>query len=248
MPIPDRLRFDSVDPAYRLLLTDDGSWTLESVATLDTFHSACGARSECQVVYLDNSGLAERIIAQQASTVLELGFGTGTAFILSAALAQKHHVRLQYHAIEANPLSTELLRQVLCDERQWGSDAADCIPLAQTLVEQLDRLETSGNMIQLGIGTTELYLWLTDARTWNSLDGQQFDVVYFDPFSPASAPELWEESFLRRIAERLKPGGSLVSYCVNSAVRRKLDAVGLIVQRVPGPEGGKREVLRAAWP
>jgi tRNA U34 5-methylaminomethyl-2-thiouridine-forming methyltransferase MnmC len=38
----------------------------------------------------------------------------------------------------------------------------------------------------------------------------------------------------------------LVSYCVNGQVRRALEQAGFKVMRLPGPPGGKREVLAAA--
>ncbi len=74
---------------------------------------------------------------------------------------------------------------------------------------------------------------------------QQFDAVYFDPFSPASSPELWQDEVLRTMHSLLRPGGTLTSYCVKGSVRRKLARLGFNVQRLAGPVGGKREVLRA---
>ncbi len=35
------------------------------------------------------------------------------------------------------------------------------------------------------------------------------------------------------------------TYCVSSQVRRQLGEAGFLVERIPGPPGGKREVLRA---
>ena len=69
--------------------------------------------------------------------------------------------------------------------------------------------------------------------------------IYHDAFSPASQPELWTPAFLTGLAGALGPGGCLVSYSVNGAVRRALGALGLRVEKLPGPPGGKREMLRA---
>ncbi len=43
----------------------------------------------------------------------------------------------------------------------------------------------------------------------------------------------------------LRTGGKLDSYCVNRRVRDDLALAGFEVDRVPGPPGGKREVLVA---
>ncbi|MCA9134786.1 MAG: hypothetical protein KDA45_16575, partial [Planctomycetales bacterium] len=101
----------------------------------------------------------------------------------------------------------------------------------------------------------EVHLQLGDARTFvpryfggnidGSAAGPGFNAIYFDPFSPETNPELWTESVFRQAADALAPGGSFTSYCVKSAVRRQLQAAGLKVTRLPGPLGGKREVLLA---
>ncbi len=72
--------------------------------------------------------------------------------------------------------------------------------------------------------------------------------VYHDAFSPEVNPELWTEDFLGKLVAALKPGGTLVSYCVQGAVQRRLEALGTEVAKRPGPKGGKREVLTAHKP
>ena len=52
-----------------------------------------------------------------------------------------------------------------------------------------------------------------------------YDVIYFDAFAPEKQPE--------------------TTYCAKGAVRRMLQAAGFTVERLPGPPGGKREILRA---
>jgi hypothetical protein len=74
------------------------------------------------------------------------------------------------------------------------------------------------------------------------------DAVYLDPFSPAVNPDAWTPDVLAALARRLRPGGVLASYTVAGHVRRALAAAGLEVAKVPGPVGGKREVLRAHRP
>ncbi|MDE6172448.1 MAG: SAM-dependent methyltransferase, partial [Bacteroides sp.] len=43
----------------------------------------------------------------------------------------------------------------------------------------------------------------------------------------------------------MNTGGILTTYCAKGVVRRLLQAVGFRVERLPGPPGGKREILRA---
>ena len=43
----------------------------------------------------------------------------------------------------------------------------------------------------------------------------------------------------------MNDGGVFVTYCAKGEVRRRLQSVGFMVERLPGPPGGKREILRA---
>ena len=45
----------------------------------------------------------------------------------------------------------------------------------------------------------------------------------------------------------LKPNGVLVTYAAKGSVRRAMQAVGFVVERLEGPPG-KREMLRATKP
>lgn len=72
-----------------------------------------------------------------------------------------------------------------------------------------------------------------------------FDVIYFDAFAPEKQPEMWGEQLFRSLYARMNAGGVLTTYCAKGVVRRLLQAVGFEVERLPGPPGGKREILRA---
>lgn len=43
----------------------------------------------------------------------------------------------------------------------------------------------------------------------------------------------------------MEKDGILTTYCAKGVVRRMLQAAGFTVERLPGPPGGKREILRA---
>ena len=74
--------------------------------------------------------------------------------------------------------------------------------------------------------------------------GLNYDVVYFDAFSPRKQPELWESPIFKKMYECLNPGGILVTYCAKGQVKRDLTALGFNVETLPGPPG-KREMIRA---
>ena len=74
------------------------------------------------------------------------------------------------------------------------------------------------------------------------------DIVYFDAFAPEKQPEMWSEELFMRIFKAMSSGGILTTYCAKGEIRRRLQRVGFIIERLPGPPGGKREILRATKP
>ena len=55
---------------------------------------------------------------------------------------------------------------------------------------------------------------------------------------------MWSEDALKISIDLLKKNGVWVSYCSKGEVRRIIQRLGLLVERIPGPPG-KREILRA---
>jgi tRNA U34 5-methylaminomethyl-2-thiouridine-forming methyltransferase MnmC len=74
-------------------------------------------------------------------------------------------------------------------------------------------------------------------------DKNAFNLIYFDAFGARVQPELWTESIFQKMYDSLKEDGVLVTYAAKGSVRRAMQAVGFLVEKLPGPPG-KREMLR----
>ena len=70
-----------------LVRTADGLDTLYSARYGQTYHSRHGAGTEARHVFLDGSGVADRLADGLPTRVLEVGFGTGLNFFLTAQQA-----------------------------------------------------------------------------------------------------------------------------------------------------------------
>jgi tRNA U34 5-methylaminomethyl-2-thiouridine-forming methyltransferase MnmC len=68
-------------------------------------------------------------------------------------------------------------------------------------------------------------------------------VIFFDAFAPSVQPELWGREALRKVVDRLAPGGVFVTYSAKGQLKRDLKALGLRVETLPGPPG-KMEMVR----
>jgi tRNA U34 5-methylaminomethyl-2-thiouridine-forming methyltransferase MnmC len=238
----------------RVIVTADGSKTLLGTAFDEAYGSRHGALTEALHVFLDGSGVRSRLAAGRPTSVLEVGFGTGLNFLVSAATACDHGVHLRYTALERDLPDATTLRDVYVGTTLPA-------PLVDDVIAWVDRLGAppADGTYTLDLaprGPVALELVIGDARAISERDAPArlrvtpppFDAIYLDAFSPKTNPELWTQGFLTALADRLAPGGTLVTFSVSGAVRRALLTAGLEVVKLPGPPGGKREMLAARRP
>jgi len=222
--------------------TADGSQTLYSERYAQTFHSDKGAITESNHVFLGLSGVAERLSQQQATSVLEVGFGTGLNFFLTADEALSHKTKLHYLALEQNLLSADIVKTL---EYQQELKHKELLAAYLAFRNSLEAKPTGKQVFSYEEVTLELFLGEATVQTFP--DGF-FDAVYQDAFSPEANAELWSFSFLTKLFLALKPTGILTTYSVKGDIRRLLASIGFEVKKVKGPPNGKKEVLKAVKP
>jgi len=227
---------NKADPA--LCRTADGSSTLFAASVAQTYKSLHGARTEAQTVFLDNSGAASRAATGQPTRILEIGTGTGLNALLTITAFARNRTPLDYQGWERQPLPADMLCGLAYDRLGIPT------PLWERWLQTSDRAVESGT-VTLAWETARLQMTCTDAR--RAALGNGYDVVYLDAFSPAAEPEMWQRPWLDTLVATMAPGGVLATYCVAGAFRRRLQALGLHVQRRPGPPG-KRQILQATLP
>ncbi|MDR3118301.1 MAG: tRNA (5-methylaminomethyl-2-thiouridine)(34)-methyltransferase MnmD [Mediterranea sp.] len=207
--------------------TADGSPTLYVPELDEHYHSVKGARTESQHVFID-MGLKHVRFAQPR--ILEIGFGTGLNAYLSLLEANQTGKKIHYTGLEPYPPEQDLLAKLT-----YNND-----PLFQYI-------HAAGWEIETPIGPYFTLLkkptGLAESRRTNA--GQRYDAVYFDAFAPEKQPEMWEQQNLDHLYAVMNDGGVLTTYCAKGTVRRALRAAGFTVERLPGPPGGKREMIRA---
>ncbi|MFB0494425.1 tRNA U34 5-methylaminomethyl-2-thiouridine-forming methyltransferase MnmC [Mucilaginibacter sp. OAE612] len=213
--------------------TADGSNTIYNAEVGEHYHSRHGALQESLHVFV-KSGLQYFLERNNTSgvSILEVGFGTGLNFLLTADACTGAQIKLNYTGIEAYPLSAEMMAQTgyqqYIPELLWEQFNSS-YPAALTAKVQVD------NTTQLHIAHSKLLDFKTD---------EQFDIIYFDAFAAAHQPEMWDEEAIGHTVSFLKPGGVFVTYAITGNLKRMLKSQGFKVEKAPGAPG-KREMLRA---
>ena len=220
--------------ARKTQTTADGSRTLYSERYGESFHSDKGALTESKHVFLQGTGVVQRLEHHHPTHLLEVGFGTGLNFFLTADIALKYQTDLFYTALEKDLLSAEDLDSLGYEKYLEQPE----------LLERFLAWRRGGSNQPFEFRGVRLELLLGEASE-QTLSENAFHAVYQDAFSPHKNPELWSEAFLGGLRQALTDDGILSTYCVKGAVRRRMQALGFSVEKRSGPPGGKREMLVA---
>lgn len=220
-----------LNPGYsevRIMTTGDGSQTVYSELFHEGYHSVHGAVTESKHIFID-AGFC--VCLRDSIRIFEVGFGTGLNAYLTFTEAAKRNVKVDYHAIELFPLDKWVIDQL---------DYPEFLTAEMAIFKALHDVswdcttEISSGFCLRKIKADMLEFELTG----------NFDLVYFDAFSPVQQPSLWSEQIFEKLYTHMSKGGLLVTYCAKGIVRRTLEKVGFMTERLPGPPG-KREMLRA---
>ncbi len=217
----------------KLEQTADGSYTLYVPELDEHYHSVKGALTESKHIFI-NMGFKHS--QAESPRILEIGLGTGLNCFLTLLEAQRMQRTVHYTGIERYPLGIDVLQKLnypaLIDEGH------------NDLYFDLHRAQWNTD-----VNITNLFTLhkIEDDFTTYHFD-TQYDIIYFDAFAPEKQPDMWSQQLFDHLFEVLAPGGVLTTYCAKGVIRRMLQAAGFIVERLPGPPGGKREIIRANKP
>ncbi|BDD11004.1 hypothetical protein FUAX_34360 [Fulvitalea axinellae] len=223
-------------PTVNIIETEDGSHSLFVPELDETYHSSHGAVNESIHVFI-KAGI-EHFVANNPGEkirILEVGFGTGLNALLTAQKASESAFQIEYHTLEAFPLDEDIVSTLNYPEKIGGDNLEE---LFQEMHAQKwgKPFSLSKNMTML---KTHAKLQAT------TLEDNAYDLVYFDAFAPSKQSDMWTLDVLKKVADSIAPGGSLVTYCARGQFKRDLKALGLDVESLPGPPP-KKEMVRAS--
>ncbi len=204
--------------------TKDGSYTFYNENFGDIYHSRSGAKEEAMekfarpaVEFLASEGKKE-------ANILDICFGLGYNACAAIDLAEEvlEVCRLSITGVEND---TNILGEVL----NMFPDFENYHLIKKTVQNTPKLIYEKGISIRIIEDDALLVI--------SSLNGR-YDVVFHDPFSPKSCPDLWSEYFFRKIANVMVEGGRLFTYSCARSVRENLKKAGFDIR--DGPKVGRR--------
>lgn len=248
---------------HSIILSKDGSSTLQLKDFQETYHSSNGAFSEAMHIYIRN-GL-EEVVHRQATHgnihlpeeiyIYDIGLGTGLNCLLSLVwqLTAGNAPALYYHAIEKYPIPPREAAQL-----NFPGYIAAHLPAPENpapasgpafsenyLAELFRKIHNAPweTDTRLAPGFT-LHKTKADVSAFHPHPDNRLCIIYYDTFSPATQPGLWETAIFRRFHDAIPAESMLVTYCSKGTVKENLREAGFTVKRRPGP-AGKRHIVIA---
>ena len=214
------------------LKTADGSFTIHLPDWDEQYHSKHGAIKESKHVFI-KTGLHHfcELHDVEALAILEIGFGTGLNALLTCQEAEILKRSILYDGVEAYPISLQQVQGLNYPE-MLGITATSFLKLHSVCWEAPQKISPSFTLHK----KQKLFKDITAIGAYH--------LIYFDAFGARVQPELWTQEVFKTMYTALKQNGVLVTYAAKGSVRRAMQAVGFLVERLPGPPG-KREMLRA---
>lgn len=209
---------------FEMRETADGSLTLFDRDVGECYKSQHAAATEVEAVFFAPA-IRENPFwgTAQPFRVLELGFGLGTNFSQLANEA----LPLEFTSIERDLAGAKFFT----DSGKGG----------QALKEIL-RGKTEFGALRARIIEGDFFAELPKLK-------ENFEAIFFDPFSPKSNPEAWTEKLFRLCFDRLIPGGRLVTYSVSRQAKDAAVAAGFEFEKRKLPKVlNKRGSLLAIKP
>ncbi|WP_288956444.1 tRNA (5-methylaminomethyl-2-thiouridine)(34)-methyltransferase MnmD [uncultured Polaribacter sp.] len=210
-----------------ILITSDGSSTIHLPDWNEQYHSKNGSINETYHVFIEN-GLKQ--IESEKVSILEIGFGTGLNCLITYLEAKK---QVYYVGVEAYPVTADEVEKmnfisILKAENE------------NAIFKKMHKVSWE-NQHEIA----ENFLLKKRKQFFEDIvDVDAFDLIYFDAFGARVQPQLWTVEIFQKMYNALKEKGILVTYSAKGSVRRAMQEVGFMVERLPGPPG-KREMLRA---
>ncbi|WP_224245740.1 MnmC family methyltransferase [Hyalangium gracile] len=211
------------DGDFELVTLRNGARAVRHLGHGEVMHPSVGPWQEALRLYVEQPRLAERLRQPGPPLVLlDVGLGAATNAVAALSCAR------ELGAERRRPLEVVSLEVELAPLRLALADASG-FPFLQPFREAAEALMRDG-------------VWEAEGLRWRLRLGNALahlkeplppvDFVYFDPFSPASNPEMWTEGVLSQVRAHCRQEGEgalLMTYSAATPTRVTLLLAGFYV-------------------
>ncbi len=205
------------------ILTADNTETFMNLQIKESYHSQTGAVEEALKKYAVPCKIKE-LAKSGKIRILDVCFGLGynSAMAIDVALEENPSCEIEVIGLEYDPTILEKIQEVNPPIRSF---------------KQYKRLAPS--QLSFQEKNVDVTVILGDAReTIKKLAESSFDAVFFDPFSPKTAPHMWQIPFFEQTYRVMKNSAILATYSCARMARENMAKAGFLYD--DGPIVGRR--------
>lgn len=199
---------------YRLIVTGDGSYSLQDSSFNEQMHTKHGAYKESVYKHIIPSKITE--IKKDAINILDIGFGAGYN-ILSTCEMLYGKKKLNIISFEYDNSAVPKLKEI-----QFGDKRDE---FYEKIIQAIEHGKFTSSLLNIEIHYGDARKSIRTIE--KPEDG--FDAVFHDPFSPNKNCELWTYEFFKRIYDLISKNGMLTTYSSAPQIRMALLECGFFV-------------------
>lgn len=196
------------------IIQEDNS--LKSQHFNDIYYNVDGGLDEKKYVFIDANELPHKFKnLENDFNILELGFGTGLSFILTAIEYSKYNLNynLNFTSTELYPLTYSHVNDSLKNwEDIYGLD------IVQNFLNQYMQADLTKDII-IKLNNITLKILVGDAQNSLKKLNDMQDCFYLDGFTPSKNPIMWGETVFTEIKRLAKPKSTASTYSVCRVVK-----------------------------
>jgi len=204
------------------IITADNTETFMNEEVGESYHSQTGAVEEAFKKYAVPCNIKE-LAKTGKLKILDVCFGLGynSAMAISIALEENPNCEIEIIGLE------------------YDLNIINKIPEINPPIPFFQHYKKLVNELNFKEGNVSVKVILGDAReTVKDLAAENFDAVFFDPFSPKTAPDMWQVPFFKEMYRVMKKSAILATYSCARMVRENMSEAGLFYD--DGPIVGRR--------
>ena len=205
----------------------------------DIYYNVDGGLAEKYYVFIDGNNLPQRFENSEKNfNILELGFGTGLSFLLTAIEFAKFDTpyELNFTSTELYPLDINEIEIAL---RNWTELYSNKI--TQTFLDLYKKSDLTKD-IKIKLGNVNLHILVGDARETLKTVNEMQDCFYLDGFAPSKNPVMWGENVFSQVKRLAAENSTATTYSVSRLVKDILTFAGFKYSKRKG-FGKKREMI-----
>lgn len=219
--------------SMKKILTADNTETFLNEEVGETYHSCTGAVEEALKKYAIPCKIEQLAKEKGKIRILDVcsGLGYNSAMAIDVALKANRNCEIEIVCLEKDPQIIRLIQEV--------NPPINNYRLIKSLVKNNPKkIKNKENITYLN-QKIKINLIIGDAReTVKNLEKESFDAVFFDPFSPKAAPEMWTAEVFRQMWRVMTSTAILATFTSAPEARENMAEAGLFYD--DGPIMSKR--------